>query len=90
MKDSEGIVTETWTDFATVWAAVEPLRGREYFEAAAINAENTVRIRLRYKAGVKPDMRVIYSGRIFYIASVIDINERHQEMHLMCREVTAG
>ncbi|WP_335342482.1 phage head closure protein [Polycladomyces zharkentensis] len=90
IKDSEGLVTEIWTDIATVWAAVEPLRGREYFEAAAINAENTVRIRMRYKAGVKPDMRVIYSGRIFNITSVIDIDERHQEMHLMCRELMAG
>ncbi|MBN2909153.1 phage head closure protein [Polycladomyces sp. WAk] len=90
IKDSEGLVTETWIDVATVWAAVEPLRGREYFEAAVVNAENIVRIRMRYRDGVKPDMRVIYSGRIFNITSVIDIDERHREMHLMCREVTAG
>jgi len=90
MKDSEGLVTETWTDFATVWAAVEPLRGRKYFEAAAVNAENTVRFRIRYRFGITPDMRVIYSGRIFHIASVIDIDERHREIHLICREVTVG
>lgn len=87
VRDDEGIVTEEWTDVATVWAAVEPLRGREYFAAAAVNQENTVRFRMRYRPGVTARMRLLYDRRVFDIKSVIDVNERHQEILLMCEEV---
>jgi SPP1 family predicted phage head-tail adaptor len=88
VKDDEGIVTEGWADVAAVWAAVEPLRGREYFTAAAVNQENTVRFRMRYRPGVTSEMRVLYDGRIYDINSVIDVNESHQEIQLMCEEVS--
>jgi SPP1 family predicted phage head-tail adaptor len=90
VKDPEGIAIETWADVATVWASVEPIRGREYFQAAAVNAENTVRFRIRYRPGIMPNMRVLYNGRTFNIQSVIDVNERHREIQLMCQEVTNG
>lgn len=89
-KDQEGIATENWVDVATVWAAVEPLKGREYFQAAAVNAENTVRFRIRYRQGITSAMRVVYNGRVFNINSVIDVDERHREIQLMCQEVVAG
>lgn len=87
VKDIEGITKETWTDLATVWAAIEPLRGREYFQAAAVNQENTVRFRIRYRPGITSSMRVKYRSRLFDIKSIIDIEERHVELHLMCQEV---
>lgn len=87
VQDEYGQEREDWMDVATVWAAVEPLRGREYFEAHQVQAEVTTRIRIRYRPGVRPDMRVVYNGRIFNIQSVIDPEERHRELQLMCREV---
>jgi len=82
-----GEVEKTWQDIATVWASIEPLRGREYFDSQQINAEVTTRIRIRYRPGIKPKMRVVYGERIFDIQSVIDVEERHKEIHLMCKEV---
>lgn len=77
-----------WEDYATVWAAIEPLRGREYLEAKNVTPELTVRIRIRYKEGIDHGMRVKYGTRIFNIQSPpIDVEGRHQEMHLMCSEV---
>ncbi len=89
-KDSEGIPFETWTDFAAVWAAIEPLQGREFFSAQAVNAQVTTRIRIRYQAGISPTMRVSYGTRVFDIQAVIDVEERHRELQLMCQEVIAG
>lgn len=86
-QDEFGQPIDTWADVATVWAAVEPLRGREYFAAQQVNAEVTARIRTRYRKGVRPSMRVLYDGRLYDILSVIDPEERHQELQLMCREV---
>lgn len=59
VTDPEGIPTETWTDVATVWASRNPLSGREYFAAAAANAEKTVKYRIRYRPGILPNMRLI-------------------------------
>jgi len=76
-----------WEDVVTVWAAVEPLSGREYILAHNVNAEITARIRIRYRPGITPGMRVLYKGRVFDIQAVIDVGERHRELHLMCVEV---
>lgn len=84
--NEKGETVPTWETFATVWAAVEPLRGREYFQSNAIQSELTTRIRIRYLAGVNPHMRVLYNGRTFHIQAVIDVDERHREMQLMCIE----
>ncbi|WP_374711533.1 phage head closure protein [Symbiobacterium terraclitae] len=86
-QDEYGQPIDTWQDVATVWAAVEPLRGREYFAAHQVQAEVTTRIRIRYRRGIRPEMRVLYDGRVFNILSVIDPEERHRELQLMCREV---
>ena len=86
-QDEAGQPVQEWQDVATVWAAVEPLRGREYWAAAQVQSEVTTRIRIRYRSGVRPDMRVLYGGRVFNVTAVIDPEERHMELQLMCREV---
>lgn len=87
VQDEDGLTQESWQDHAVVWAAVEPLRGREYFAAAAVNAENTVRFRIRYQRGINSKMRLVYDGRVFNLKSPpIDPEERHVELHLMCVE----
>lgn len=86
-RDSFGAETIAWTDVATVWAAIEPLQGREFFNAQQVNAEVTTRIRVRYRSGVTPAMRMLLGSRVFDIQSVINLDERNRELHLMCKEV---
>ena len=85
-QDSVGGPDATWSTFATVWASIEPLNGRELFAAQQINAEITARIRIRYLSGVIPKMRVSFGERIFEILSVINLEERNREMELMVKE----
>lgn len=86
-----GKIEEVWTELVTVWASIEPLRGREFFAAAAVNAEETIRIRIRYRQGITSGMRIVYGLRTFLITSPpIDPFEKHKELELMCKEVTAG
>lgn len=90
-KDTHGQVTTTWSDVATLWAAVEPIRGREFFAASQVNSEVTTRIRMRWRSGVTAAMRVSFDSRIYDIQAVIVPSEVHDEMQLMCKEgVTAG
>lgn len=90
VEDAAGEETDNWTTFATVWGSVEPLRGREFFEARAETQTVDHRIRIRYLDGVTPQMRVMFRGRIFGIDSVINVLERNKELQLMCREVVSG
>ena len=72
-----------YVDFATVWAAVEPMTGREYSEAQKIRADTTYRVTVRYLAGVTPDMRIIHGGKTLNIASVLNIGERNVELQII-------
>lgn len=85
-RDTFGGETVTWTDVVTVWAAIEPISGREYYAAQQVQAEASTRIRIRYYAGITTSMRVLWGTRYFDILSVIDIQERGREIHLMCKE----
>lgn len=86
VRDTYGGETISWTDVAEVWAAVEPLQGREYLEARQTMAEVTTRIRVRYRSGITPEMRVEYDSRNYEILAVIHVREQQRELHLMCRE----
>lgn len=86
-QDSCGGVVDTWTDFATVRASVEPLQGREFYASQQFQAEVTTRFRIRHISGVKPTMRVVFEGRNFNIQAVLDPNEMHRELHLMAVEI---
>ena len=85
-RDALGAEVDSWSSFAVRWAAVEPLGGREFWDARRVNAERRVRFRLRYVVGVTPEMRVSFDGRVFDIQAVIDVEERNRELQLVCEE----
>ncbi len=70
----------------TVNAAIEPLTGDELLRAGQLESTLTHRVRIRYIEGVKPSWQVKYGTRIFDIDRVIDPEERHRELELMCTE----
>lgn len=76
----------TYEDWATVWASIEPNRGRMYFEAKQANSEVEGRIIMRYRSGVVPTMRVKYGNRIFKIISIIHPKENFKELNLLYKE----
>jgi len=77
---------DSWSTFETVWASVEPLRGREFWAQQQVNSEVSIRVRMRYLSGVTSAMRILFGSRILPIESVIDQEEKHKEMQLMCSE----
>ncbi len=84
---ASGETIPIWQTVYIIKAAVEPLKGREYFQAAENHSENTLKIRFWYRPGITSDMRVIYNNRILYIqGDPIDPEESHRELQLMCIE----
>lgn len=70
----------------SVAAFVSPMSGREYEESQKLRAETSYKISTRFFRGITPEMRILYSGREFEIVSVLDLNERHEELQIVVAE----
>lgn len=86
--DEAGQPIDDWQPVVTVWAAIEPLRGRELESARQVVAEVTTRIRIRYRDDVDRTMRVKYSssGTEFDILYIIHPEFAKKELQLLCKE----
>ena len=73
-------------DDATVWAAIEPLKGSERLRAEQLENPVTHRVSIRHRAGVTPKMRIKFGTRILNIRAVIDPEERNRSLELLCEE----
>lgn len=89
-RTASGAETVTWSDEKTVWAAIEPQRGREYMDGLQVHDEQITAITIRYYNGVVPEWRVYWDKetRTYDILEVRNWDERDREMLLICREVT--
>lgn len=85
-QGATGEVVLTWTTYATVWGAVEPVSGRELLAGDRVAAEASVRVLVRYLSGVTTRHRVLFGSRLLEIVAVIDRDERHVELELLCNE----
>lgn len=87
-QDGTGQAVPTWRTYATVWAAIEPLSGRELIAAKQAQSQATTKMRLRFVDGVGTTDRAVFGSRTYAINSVINPDERNRELHLMCTETT--
>jgi len=83
VRDAYGGETITWTLVAEVWAAVLPIRGREYVAIRQAGAELTTRFLIRYRSGVTPAMRIVYDGANYDIVDVINPQDGNEHLEIM-------
>lgn len=74
-----GEMIEAWADHVSVFARVEPLVGREYFAAAAIQSEVQTKFTLRHRGDITPDMRIAFDGDSYDITSIQNISSGNRE-----------
>ncbi len=88
-RGAAGEVVDTWTTETngTVWAAIKPGSGREFFNAKQINAEITHEIKLRYYAGLTPAKRILFGTRVFNISEIRNTDEHNTEMIVYAKEL---
>ena len=86
-KDQFNADIESWADVITVWAHIEPLRGREYWQAKQVVAEVTGRITIRYQQGIDEKMRVTYGDNTYNILAVINPEEGNRILQLLVKEI---
>ncbi|EOP95750.1 phage head closure protein [Bacillus cereus] len=91
MKDEEGnALPSGWKEFAKVWAEPKTPFGTgfrsEIFQGNAEFVIKLINFTIRYREGIHSAMRVRYDEKLYEIKSVIDIDEQHKEMCLICEE----
>jgi SPP1 family predicted phage head-tail adaptor len=81
-----GEPTITWVTFYEVNARIEPLVGREFWQAKQISTVITGKINIRYIKGIKAIMRIKFGSRYYNIEGIIDPEERHVELIIYVSE----
>lgn len=85
--NENGFEVEVWGDYSTVWAGVSNLIGREYFAAAAVQAEKTVKFTIRYLQGITDDMRILFEDKQYNITFIDNIKYRNKYIEIKALEV---
>ncbi|EHN13437.1 phage head closure protein [Clostridium sporogenes] len=85
--NDNGFEEETWQDYKTVWASVSNLYGREYFEAAAIQEENTVKFTIRFIKEINESMRIKFRDKQYSITSIDNIKYENKFIEIKAMEV---
>lgn len=75
VKDRFGAPLPGWeTRWDNVYAEVIPSSAREFNSSAKENSQVTARITLRWREGLRADMRIIHRGIIYNISGLLPDN----------------
>jgi SPP1 family predicted phage head-tail adaptor len=86
-QNSDGSLNYTWTTYATVWAQVTPMSGKESkLSDVQIEAFTTHKVTIRYNSAVTPDDKLVFGTRTLNIASVLNVDEEKVWQVLSCEE----
>ena len=72
-----------WSKIKTVYAEIRPLRGKEYLESVQLEHKVSYKITIRFM-DIDATNYIYYNGKFFDIESVIDVENRHRDLELMC------
>ena len=76
--NENGFEVQEWVTFSTVWANIGNLFGKEYYAAAAVQEEKTVKFTVRYIKDLDTDMRILFDEKYYNITFINDINYAHK------------
>lgn len=85
-----GKTAEAWNPAFSVWGSAEPLTGREFYQAAAVNREQEVRFTVRYRAEITPDMRIALRGEVYEITAIANPGMRNVKLEIIGKAVNGG
>lgn len=90
VDDFGGIIEGGYQDFATVWASINPVTGKEAFLSNTDFSTVSHKIKIRYLAGIDASMRIFWNDRFFEIKYFINYQEANKEIEFLCEERING
>jgi SPP1 family predicted phage head-tail adaptor len=89
--DSDGTTTPNWVDLLKTKAAKKGLKGRLFYQAAAMQSENNVQFIIRFKAGINPKMLIIDNEYTYeIIADPVDPDGVRRWLEINCRRISSN
>lgn len=86
-RDERGQALETWATVATLWARVQPRRGRDFFAAAQDQATFDCTVWLRYRADILATDRLLWKGQpLDIVGQPVDVHGAGVWTELMCTQ----
>ncbi len=82
-----GYEYEKYENVKTVWAKVTNLSGKEYFEAAAIQQEKTVKFLIRFEASIGESMRILFNEKFYNIVFIDNLSYKNKYVEIKALEV---
>lgn len=81
-RASNGEEVVTWVLVATVWAEVRALRGEEFFAGAQMQNSVDHQVRLRWRADITREMRILWGDQPLDIVSIVPLG-RHDALEIL-------
>lgn len=85
--NENGFEIQTWQNYKTVWSAVSNLSGREYYQAAAIKGEKTVKFLIRYMEDIDESMIILFRNKQYNISFIDNIKYISKYIEIKAVEV---
>ena len=85
--NENGFSEESYVDYKEVWASIRNLYGKEFYEAAAVQKEMTVKFIIRVTSDLDETMRILFKGKIYNITSIDNIRYENKYIEIKTLEV---
>lgn len=82
-----GEPVKTYVDGDTVWAAIEPISGREFIANAGVRTEYTVKITINYRRDVTADYQIVHGNTTYELTSPPIPDAIRVDLMCPCREL---
>jgi len=88
-RDAVGERSTTWSNIATVFATIEPLKADEVIAASQAQMQITHRVIIRYDSAISAitnGWRVLFGTRVLVIDGILNRDEKDRQLELLCFE----
>ncbi len=88
VQGASGQEVPNWTPFATLWAGIEPIKGKESLAANQVLGELDTRIVLRWSPladQIKDTFRGLHQGVVYNFATPAHHNLARREIEIMAK-----
>lgn len=85
--NENGFEVKAWLDYKTVWAKATGLSGREYYQAAAVQAEKALVFLIRYIEGIDESMKIKFGDKEFEITYIDGLKHQKKYIEIKAMEV---
>jgi SPP1 family predicted phage head-tail adaptor len=84
-RSDSGQENVTWSELPPIWAQYIPqTTGKEYYAASQIVGELDAIFRIRYRPGIKQNMRLVFGSDTYDIQDIREV-ERKEGLDLLCK-----